>query len=149
MIRNHILVDIDHTLSNAFPRDGMIGASSWDEYHAASVNDEPLHDMVDLIRALAMQGSNIIGFTARPAKWRRITMEWMHRGTIPLHELLMREDEDYRPSVEMKLALARSRFKDDNGIRDNVAFLLEDRDDVVAAFRALGVTVLQVFGRQR
>jgi hypothetical protein len=145
-VRRFILTDIDHVISNAFPRDHMIGGD-WDDYHAASDNDVPIYDVSKMLAALR-PNYRIIGITARPGKWRQLTLKWLYRHRVPMHELLMRADEDYRPSVEMKLALARERFGDNQGIRDNVSFLLEDREDVAAAFRDLGITVLQVFGRR-
>jgi len=154
-MRNNILIDIDHVLSNSFPRDEMIGVYSWDEYHASSINDKPLMDMVAIINDLrskpAMlagetEGSfNIVAITARPAKWRQLTMQWFARHDIKIDEILMREDEDYRPSPPMKVALALARFPD---IKNEVAALFEDRTDVCNAFRELGVTVFQVYSRR-
>jgi len=146
--RLHILVDLDHTLSNAFHRDEMIGVETWDTYHAASINDEPLHDVCGLVRALALQGYTLVGLTARPAKWRQLTNEWLVKHGVPLDTILMREDEDFRPSAEMKTALALDYFGGEEALRERVAFLLEDREDVAAAFSALGITALQVFGRR-
>lgn len=137
-----VLCDIDHTLSDAARRDEMIGKVTWDEYHAASVDDFPIPAVATLVRELHAAGHQIIGFTARPAKWRQLTMEWLVRHAIPMDEILMRADTDYRPAPQIKLALANERFE--NAPQDRVAFILEDRDDVIAAFRALGITALQV-----
>jgi hypothetical protein len=63
-----------------------------------------------------------------------------------MDELLMRPDEAFHPAPEIKLALVQERFGDK--IADEVAFLLEDREDVCEAFQALGITTLQVRGRQ-
>lgn len=146
--RLHVLVDIDHTLSDAFHRDGMIGVETWDAYHAASIDDEPLHDVCGLVRALALQGYAPVGLTSRPAKWRQLTNQWLIRHGVPLDTILMREGEDYRPSAEMKTALALEYFGGEEALRERVAFILEDRDDVASAFHGLGVTVLQVYGRR-
>lgn len=143
--RRNVLVDIDHVISNAFPRDPMIGNASWDDYHSASVSDDPLHDLVGLINALHAFGYYIIMLTARPSRYRKITMEWLVRHGVKVDEMLMRDDDLFRPSPEMKLALVKARFAD---MKDEVAFMLDDRDDVCAAFREEGITVLQVFGRR-
>lgn len=55
----------------------------------------------------------------------------------------MRPDKNFSPSPELKISLARDLFQ--GKVADNVAFILDDRDDVVAAFRAEGITALQVF----
>lgn len=145
MTRRTVLIDLDHTLSAAWPRDHMIGSSSWDDYHNAAPNDEPIHDMVQLINTLGKDNYDIVAITARPEKFRRITMDWCLKHGICIDELLMRADEEFRPSPEMKLDLANARFPD---IKSEVAFVIEDRDDVCAAFRELGVTVLQCFARR-
>src|SRR4051812_48533865 len=98
--RKIVLVDIDHTISNAFPRDGMIGNTTWDEYHGAAPDDEPLHDMVKLVNALHDAGYYLVGLTARPAKWRNMTLCWLIKHGVVLDELLMRPDEAYHPSPE-------------------------------------------------
>lgn len=144
--RRVVLIDIDHTLSNAFHRDPMIGTTSWDEYHAASTNDEPLHDMINLVNALHDAGFNIICITARPDKWRGLTMKTLARFGAKVDDILMRHDENFRPSPEMKLQLAIERFGEN--LKDKIAFVIEDRTDVCTAFRDLGVTVLQVHGRK-
>lgn len=148
MTRRFILTDIDHTLSDAFHRDNMIGGP-WDEYHAAAAADEPVHDMVEVLRSFALNGFIIIGLTTRPEKWRQLTMDWCVKHDVPLDELLMRGDDDYRASHEIKRRQALERFNGEAGLRENVLLVMDDRDDVVAAFRALGVTVLQVSARRQ
>jgi len=142
-MRKIVLVDIDHTISNAFNRDHMIGGE-WDEYHAASINDEPVADVVNLLRSLATD-YELIGITARPEKWRHLTFNWFIRHGIPIDAILMRPDDCYDPSPKLKMDLALQTYK---SLKDNVAFILEDRDDVCAAFREAGITVLQVHARR-
>lgn len=146
-MRKIILTDIDHTISSAFWRDGMLGSPKvdWEAYHAAAPGDEPIADTVRMLQMLALLEHEIVGLTARPARFRKLTMDWLIKHSVPMHELLMRADDDYRPSAVMKPAMALERFPN---AKDEVAFILEDRDDVVAAFRGLGITALQVFARQ-
>ena len=140
-----ILVDIDHTVSNAFWRDSMIGTSSWDEYHLASENDPPLLDVVELLRHL--RGIyTIVGMTGRSEKFRTITMRWCLHHTVSLDELLMRPDGIFLPAPEIKRQMVVKRFM--NPLSE-IAFVLEDRDDCCTMFRGLGLTVLQVFGRRQ
>lgn len=137
-----VLCDIDHTISDAAWRDGMIGKVPWDEYHLASVNDRPIAGTVEIVRALAASGFEIIGFTARPSKWRRMTIDWCVKHDVPISDFLMRHDTDFRPAPALKLDLVQERFGASPS--DQILFLLEDREDVIAAFRALGITCLQV-----
>lgn len=149
MIRNVILVDIDHTLSNAAPRDGMIGPNcEWDRYHQASAHDAPLEDMVGLIKGLeASLCYQLVGFTDRPEKWRQLSMDWMVRHDVRLDHLLMRGNDDFGPSTVTKVNMVADYLGGVEKIPERVSLVLEDRDDVCAAFRAMGVSVLQVFAR--
>jgi hypothetical protein len=142
-----VLTDLDHTITDAYWRDPMIAANDWDAYHAASVHDKPIEATVNLLRSLEAANWLIVGCTARPGKWQKMSMEYMFRYSIPMHELLMRPDEDFRPSPPMKLALVADRFGPD--FAEVITFMLEDREDVTAAFRAAGVTVLQVHNKQK
>lgn len=146
--RNVILCDIDHTISDAFWRDELIGGpGGWDEYHKNSMKDQPLHDVVAMINALHAAGYEIIGLTARPGKWRRLTMDWMLQHGVKIDELLMRPDDSYHPAPEIKMKLALARFPEP--IKDHIAFVLDDREDVVEAFKGMGITSMQVHGRTR
>jgi len=140
----YILVDIDHTLSDAFWRDTMIGISTWDEYHAASAKDAPLHDVVELIRKLHLR-YHIIGFTARPEKFRQLTMKWCLNNKVPLDELLMRPQEAFEPAPKIKKALIEKRFGEN---LSEIALVLEDREDVCETLKGMSLTVLQVHGRR-
>jgi hypothetical protein len=140
-----VLVDIDHTVSDAAWRDHMVGVSSWDEYHRASEDDKPFHDIVGLVQNLHHNYS-VIGFTARPEKFRSLTMRWCIINHVPLDELLMRDYDNYEKAPETKMNLIKKRFGPDI---DQIAFALEDRDDCCTMLRGLGITVLQVFGGRR
>lgn len=153
-IRDKVLVDIDHVISNAFWRDGMMPPHhTWDEYHAANKDDEPVYDIVRMLQSLTQKDEHgacffrVIGFTARPGKWRKQTMEWCVKYGVPLDELLMRPDDDFTPAAELKVKLATERFAP-HDLKLVVAFVLDDREDVCAAFKALGVTAMQVMARR-
>lgn len=145
--RRIVLCDVDHTLRNAFPRDHMIGNATWDEYHLAAKDEEPLHDVVNLVNSLVLTGYTVVGLTAIPGKWRQATMEWLAINRVNICDLLMRPTDGFQPAPELKVLLAKQRFGED--LHNKIAFILEDRDDVCMAFRDLGVTALQVHGRQK
>lgn len=138
-----VLIDIDHTLSDATWRDPMIGTTSWDEYHAASANDKPHEDVARLVRYLCASNNYLcVGLTTRPEKWRRLTMDWLLSNSIFLDRLHMRPDDDFRPAPQVKVETAHAL-----GLEE-IAFILEDREDVVTAFKAVGITALQVHARR-
>lgn len=146
--RWHVLIDVDHTLSNAFDRQPMADAKEWDNYHSASLNDKPVKDITNLIAFCGQYGCTLVGLTTRPEKWRAVTVEWLLRNEVYLDEIIMRPNDDFRPAAVVKIDQAIKRFGSEQGVRDNVAFIIDDNDKVVEAFRALGITVLQCFARR-
>lgn len=143
-MRTIVLCDVDHVISNAFWRDDLAAERNWDAYHAAAAHDNPVPDVVHMLRAL-QASHEIIGLTARPEKWRKATTEWLWRNDVPCNELLMRPNRDFRPAAQLKLALASERL---GVVRDEVALVLDDRADVCEAFAGAGVTALQVYARR-
>lgn len=148
-MRRCVLVDIDHCLSNAFHRDPMLGSSTWDEYHTKSIDDQPIHDIVLIVNTLYNTGFHVIGLTARPGKWRQLTNDWLLKHGIQLTDIIMRPDAEFRKSSELKVHLACEFFGSEEKVKETVAFILDDREDVCQAFKALGVTALQVYGREK
>lgn len=141
------LVDIDHTVRNAFPRDNMIDAeTNWDDYHAAGAADKSIETVCNMVRALHASNWLIIGVTAIPDKFRGITNKWLVENNVPFDELLMRKDEDFRPAPEIKMQLVKERFGE--RMKNEVTVVFDDREDVVEAFASEGLTAVQVHGRK-
>src|SRR5262245_61356221 len=128
-----IVTDLDHTVADASWRDPLLGR--WDEYHMAGKDDKPIAWVCDLLRRNAHY--EIVAITARPKKWEALTVRWLAKYNILIDKLYMRADHDHRPSPEVKLEHIRT-------IEQPVLWVLEDRDDCVAAYRAAGYNVLQV-----
>lgn len=141
MTRHFVLTDIDHCITDAYWRDHLIG--EWDEYHAQSVHDKPAEDTVSLLKALS-KDHDIIGLTARPERWYEITMRWMVQHDVPLDDVVMRGNDDYRSSPVLKTERAIGYFGSLEAMQNQVALVIDDRDDVISAFRELGLTTLQI-----
>lgn len=146
--RGYVLVDMDHTLSDAEWRDGIIieimeggRGMTWDDYHVDQHKDAPLWDAVTLVSALKAHDFKIIIMTSRPEKWREQTSKWLFSYGVEFDELIMRPDDNHEASAVIKVDMAKRRF----GERiDQIAMVVDDRADVCQAFRAMGVTAIQV-----
>jgi phosphoglycolate phosphatase-like HAD superfamily hydrolase len=136
-----ILVDIDHTIANAFWRDSMIGVSEWDYYHSEGKHDRPFRNVVKLINSLYMAGYEIVAITGRSEKFRKLTMDWFINNEVDIEEILMRPDDCFLKNAEMKLKLIEMRFK---GNYNDIHFLIDDNEDTILAFSKLGITTLQI-----
>jgi hypothetical protein len=135
------IFDIDHTLSDAAHRDHLIGGD-WDVYHSASVQDKPIEPMRELCNSLFINMSwRVIGLTTRPEKFRILTIHWLHMNKIFLHDLLMRPDDDFRPTDVVKLELFQKAFPMADKMR---VMIFDDRDSVIKAFREAGIAALHV-----
>lgn len=145
-MRRLVLCDIDHTISDAYWRDDMIGGDGgWDAYHAAGERDAPLTDTIAMLNALVAAGYVAVGLTARPEKWRSQTQGWLVRNGVYMTHLLMRPERCFLPSPKVKLQEIAAAFPN---FRDEVFLVMDDRDDVCAAFRGEGLTVHQVYARR-
>lgn len=137
----YYLIDLDHTTSNAFWRDSMIGNVPWDVYHEESKHDKPFHNTLALIDALVEHGDQIVGITGRTEKHRGITIDWCIKHNIIIHDLLMRPDNIFLKNAEMKVQLVSTYFANNF---ENIAFLIDDNEETILAFHKLGIATMQM-----
>lgn len=133
-----ILVDVDGTLSSS---EGVRGPFEFEK----SLKDKPQEDIVKLVRAWRMweaedERSRIFIVTGAEEKYRGIRTQWLKDNLVPHHEMFMRPTGDFRPDYEIKNELYYRHIAG----RYNVAFVLDDRQQVVDMWRDLGLRVLQV-----
>lgn len=106
--------------------------------------DEPVKEICDLVESLYFQGYAIIFCTGRRESCRDKTIQWIYthfRSSVSNHyELLMRPNGDHRHDIEVKPELLKQAGID----LDDIAFVLEDIDLMVAKWRQLGLICLQV-----
>lgn len=131
----YMIVDIDGTIALRGDRDpydwGRVG------------EDRPNSPIITVIKALQTElGYRIIFTSGRKRRCHKATVEWIKEHVGLDHPVLyMRSDNDNRPDTEVK----RQMFLD--GIRpvfDDPVLVFDDRDAVVAMWRSLGLTCLQV-----
>jgi len=143
-----IIVDIDGTISKIGERLKYIQQKpkDWDSFYNDCFDDEPIPEMVQLVRYLCRYYI-VIFCTGRRESVRQITEQWIDKHVfrnchvkIPNEQLIMRPDNDKRQDMEVK---PEQLFK--SGIdKNNIAFVLEDRDSMVQKWRELGLICLQV-----
>ncbi|SLJ31397.1 Predicted kinase [Mycobacteroides abscessus subsp. abscessus] len=144
-----IIVDIDGTVAH------MTGRSPYDytQVHT-DVVDEPVRWLVNLVyeeRFACELGPDhfyprILFVSGRDDECRDETAKWLDNNGIPFDELHMRPTgakdangnklPDYRVKYDLFNQYIRGKY--------NVRFVLDDRDQVVNLWRALGLKCLQV-----
>jgi hypothetical protein len=138
-MRYVVLVDIDHTVSDAAWRDNLMPlvheTGDWRPYYECQDLDAPIEPMVSYVRELAVE-NDIWFVTARVETYRRVTESWFDRHEIPRVGILMRPFGDLSKSPELKLRLAAP-------LLPRVRLIIDDRDDVLELFLANGIPVLK------
>jgi hypothetical protein len=129
-----VIVDIDGTVALKGDR------SAYDETRVSE--DRPNKPVVELVKVLHEAGYKIVFCSGRTDACRAATDEWIerHLGWAPVGMLHMRKSGDTRKDSIVKKELF------DRFIRPfyHVRFVLDDRDQVVAMWRSLGLTCNQV-----
>lgn len=137
-----VIFDLDGTLALIEHRRHFVTGKrkSWSRFFAACVDDEPNAPVIRLAQMLAQRDElTLLCFSGRSDEVRAESIAWLdeHVGQGVFKELLMRRQGDYTPDDELKRGWAEPML-------DRILFTVDDRDKVVAMWRALGVTCLQV-----
>ncbi|GAA4203268.1 phosphatase domain-containing protein [Actinocatenispora rupis] len=128
-----VLVDVDGTVALRGDR------SPYDERRVH--RDTPNHPVVATVRALAAAGHRIVYCSGRTEGCREATQRWLaEHVAVPYEALHMRPVGDTRKDSVVKTELYRRHIAP----RYRVLLVLDDRNQVVRAWRDLGLTVLQV-----
>jgi predicted kinase len=154
------LVDLDGTIAQrscSCRQDSCRGSRGYFDW-ARVGEDLPVKTIIEIVKHFEAQGLEPIFVSGRDAVCYGQTMRWIlqhvygynsnavemltsnNAGRDNVFRLYMRPEGDMRKDSIVKLEIF------DNDIRDNwdVQFCLDDRDQVVAAYRSIGLTVLQV-----
>lgn len=145
-MKNIVVVDIDGTIAKMGDRLKYLqqDQKDYDSFYKDEFDDEPITEIIELVKRLYVSGYRIVFCTGRKECSRAKTTRWLRKhigGPIVDYLCLhMRADHDHRPDVKTKPELLEKA-----GLTpDNVAFMLEDRAAVTKKYRELGFTVLQV-----
>ena len=130
-----VLADVREYVENYLPHD-------WKEYFTHTAEFSAIHSMVALLYALQCKPyHDVYLVTGRPESNREATENWLRKElaiiNIPSHKLLMRRNNDSRPTCEVKIQWYREICPD---------LIIDDDPAVVEAATKEGFIVLQVHG---
>jgi hypothetical protein len=133
--------DLDGVLSNAGRRQHLLKGPrpDWEAFFAAS-GDDPLVDEVVALLGLLSPELAVLLLTARPARIRSLTMEWLARHDLRWDLLVMRMDGDHRPARQFK----QEAVRDIKAHGFDLKLCFEDDLRNVEMFRSEGVPTLYV-----
>lgn len=134
-----VVVDLDGTLSDASGRQHFLDRrpKDWKGFFAAVGDDPVLAHAARLLECLdpALQ---VLLLTARPVTTREATLAWLARFAVRWDLLVMREENDFRPSPDAKRDAVRALA----GVGFDIRLAVDDDPRNVAMFEAEGIPAL-------
>ena len=144
MKKKAIIVDLDGTLCDTKHRQHHMEQKpkNWKAFYGGISKDKPNEWCLELIRAMS-DYVTIFFVSGRPDDYRPQTIEWLKKWVTPsefeAQILLMRKSGDFRQDAIIKTEIYRQHIETDF----DVLFCVDDRQQVVDAWRELGLTCLQ------
>ncbi len=143
------IFDIDGTMALIDHRRDILKSDDpnrWRRFYAACDEDLPNVPVIATMEALRLSGADIWFFSGRSEEVRRKTITWLviHTSFQPWdfeNILSMRAEMDYTADDILKKQWLDSMLVDD---RNRLVAAFDDRDRVVAMWRAAGVPCFQV-----
>ena len=137
-----VLFDIDGTLADIRHRRGYLDGErpDWHRFNEAMGDDTPNIPIVALYKTLWASGDYKIEIvTGRNERFRAVTENWFVWNEIPFSSITMRPDKDFRPDNELKQDILDGLLAKGH----KIAFVVDDRQQVVDMWRRNGITCLQ------
>lgn len=148
-----IVCDLDGTLCNSDWRISFAQEKRWEEFHSRLDLDQPNEDVSGFLTMVTdLHAAEIVFCTGRPETYREETEDWLKKYHFEHSALLMRGERDYRSDWRLKPEILAKWHEEtepreyNRTLKQRVAVVLEDRDIMVKAWRALGLPCWQVRG---
>ena len=146
-MKDIVICDIDGTISIVGERLKYLQCDpqDWDAFYADCFDDEPITEMCVLVEALFISGYKIVFLTGRRRSTEEKTRAWIGKYLPKLgdcYTLLMRDNADHRHDTEVKPQELKKYLSEEGLLR--IAFILEDRNSMVAKWREMGFRCLHV-----
>ena len=136
-----IIVDLDNTLCNIKYKKDLVEKKPKDfqKFYELIPNDTVNIWCEEIINKF-IEDTNIIIVTGRMNQGNILkdTMNWLEKNNIPYDSIHMRKNNDFRNDWKVKPEIVAELMKE-----YEILFCLEDRRDVTAKYREMGLTVLQ------
>ena len=142
------ICDIDGTIEDLRHRLHFVQdtPADWDAFFMEAAEDQPIWEVITIIRGLRDVGQRILMVTGRSEISRVITEAWLKKYRVPFDELYMRTKDDHREDNVVKSELLDKILTKYPQVKDQfkIAGVFEDQQQVVDMYRARGLRVFQV-----
>lgn len=140
-----VIIDIDNCIADDQHRIQHIDWTTSDltaryaAYHARCEQDRAV--IHERIRLQIVPGvTRVFFFTGRPVALNEKTRHWLNiHFPFEWEALLMRNNDDHRPSAKLKQAQLESLLLHHNVELEDIAMAVDDRQDVLDTYRAAGI----------
>lgn len=137
-----VLVDLDGTLADCEHRRHFIAEHNhdWDQFEGPLIlTDELRKPIANLVRILSEIGYTILIVSGRQIdRAGKNTVKWLETHQIPYKHIFMRNGGDHRRDDIVKQEIL------DKLPKNQIEYVLDDRNQVVEMWRRNGLTCLQV-----
>lgn len=105
-------------------------------YHMLAAFDKPANKDV-----LVPKNRELIIFTARPVFYAAPTTEWLKRNHIPHKHLMMRNNNDHRPSALVKETMLHALLQhtEYEVKKEDIVMAYDDHAAIVTMYESLGI----------
>lgn len=139
-----VIVDIDGTLANCEHRKHLLETKPkrYDEFYSLVHKDTLIKPVAATVQALS-HFYPIIYVSGRRVETRNATIKWLRNNNLWAYPftLFMRGEGDRRPDVEVKQQILDMLLVE---YKLHILLAIDDRNSVVAMWRANGIQCLQV-----
>lgn len=137
----YVVVDMDGTLADCSHRIHHVtgGNHDWDAFESKALDDAPRMAIVGLVDTFKREGFKILIVSGRQIdRAGKNTVQWLENYGIPYEHIFMRNGGDNRQDAIVKQEIL------DKLPKDQILYVLDDRNQVVEMWRKNGLTCLQV-----
>lgn len=140
ILKPAVIIDLDGTLCDTTHRQHHMQADkkNWKAFYDALVYDKPNKWCQQLYWSLLFNDIEVLFVSGRPDDYRNETEEWLERHRFE-EQLYMRKSGDFRKDATIKTEIYHDYIEP----HFNILFCVDDRQQVVDAWRSIGLTCLQ------
>jgi len=135
----YIILDLDNCIADdgwRIPKIAWGDPDLFRRYH--QYHQLAAWDPVGNLDLIWNHSHEILILTSRPVHYRTLTEEWLRRADVKFKHLLMRNDNDFRYSHEVKAAQVRW-LQEYNVALEEIDCAYDDRELVLAEYRKFGL----------
>lgn len=148
--KEFIICDIDGTIADPTHRRQYSHGpeKDWEKFFSLMHLDTPIEKTVEMLENYTQNGNPIVFVSARPEKYRDVTLKWMSENlpdTVTGLTLIMRKDADTRDDTIVKQEIYDTYFAPHEGKSGYpIESVIDDRPKVIKMWRANGLHVIDV-----